>query len=408
MKEGIVADLDLFGQGIVKSDEKIYFVKNALVGEKVRFVVEKTAKRCGFGFAEKIIKSSEARILPPCPHFGVCGGCQFQHCDYDAEVDAKENHVKNTLKRIGGLETISLTPMEREGKIFGYRNKVTWHMKDGKTGFYKENSNEFLPINHCLLLAPALNEVTKYLNNEEFSKVKSAVLRCNEKGEVAIIIEGWLAKSAARNLLSSVSALISVTTEQEVFGEESFLLTLGNSRYYASPQSFFQVNTKMAKEMFDYVGEILGKERQKTLLDLYCGVGTVGIYLGDRFEKVYGIESYAPATKFARKNAKINQIDGEYFTAKAEDGLGEILNKLPKADCVIVDPPRKGLHPNVVAALLKEEIPSLVYISCDPGTLSRDLKALKESYDIVSAKPFNLFPRTGHVECVVLITRVKE
>ncbi|MDO4541905.1 MAG: class I SAM-dependent RNA methyltransferase [Bacillota bacterium] len=412
MNKGKVISLDLFGQGIIKVDGKCIFLRNALPGETVDYEITEAKRNFSYGAAKKVLAASSSRREPPCPYYGCCGGCCFQHMDYALEMKAKEEHLRNILERVGGIKTEGvLEEMDHVGAIYGYRNKVTWQIKNGKFGFYQKNSKEFLPIEKCLLLETPLQRATELLSEMDLNDGEQLSLRCNFNGEISAFYHGYLTEAQALEMRKAVPGLISIAAPEKNFDNNYFIMTLGEFRYRLEGNSFFQVNTMAAKSMLDHSAALIKRELDAAnngiLLDLYCGVGTFGIYLGDMFEKVVGIEAFVPAVADAGYNAELNGIKGEYIAAKTEASLFDLLASMGRPQVVVVDPPRAGLAKDSVNALLASESPLLLYISCDPGTLSRDLKLLSAHYQPCSIKPFNLFPRTGHVECIVLLSKVQ-
>ncbi|MEG1822658.1 MAG: class I SAM-dependent RNA methyltransferase [Clostridiales bacterium] len=408
MNKGTVESLDFFGQGIIKEDGKCIFVKNALPGEVVSYELLKNNKKFAKGETTEIEKSSAQRIDAPCPHYGVCGGCQFQHVSYEEEVKAKEDHVKNVLRRIGGFKDIPFLPMDKNTKQFAYRNKVVWHLEKGKTGFFKENSKSFLPISSCLLLEDALNEATAVIDTLDLKGIETLAMRSNEKGEIAMVIQGKIAKDEIVKIEKSCPNIHSIYVDNYIHGNKDFSISLGKIPFELSPKSFFQVNRQTAADMLDFAKEALGNDKKDVLLDLYCGVGAVGIYLADNFKNLYGIESFKEAVGYAEKNAKAQGVKAQFMAGKIENTLTEMLENINKADVVVVDPPRSGLDKKVAKTIKDYGSNEILYISCDPGTMSRDLYVLSDKYTIKTIKPFNLFPRTAHVECVVLMSRVSK
>lgn len=406
---GKTESLDFFGNGILHMDGKCCFIKNALPTEEIRFELTEEKKRFAKGHSIEICRRSPHRVAPFCPYYGSCGGCDYQHADYSLEKTAKENHVLRSLKQIGGIRDFNILPMETPEKLYGYRNHATFHMKDGKTCFYRESTHDHIEIDRCELLEPKLNEAMAQINAMTLKDATSVVLRCDNTGHLIAAIYGTKVKDfssfVGENKLFSG---IIVINEQEtrVFGEEMLCFNLDGLRFRVTFRSFFQIHTEAALNMLRYCRILLEGEQNNNLLDLYCGVGSIGQYLASENTRVYGIEIVKDAVKIAKENAKNNEIESKYIIGKTEDHLKNLLRKIPKADTVILDPPRQGLQKNTAEILNDYGADRILYISCDPASLSRDLKELSKNYRVLSAKPFNFFPRTAHVETVVLLSRV--
>lgn len=404
---GKTESLDFFGNGILHMDGKCCFIKNALPTEEIRFELTEEKRKFAKGYSIEICRRSPHRITPSCPSYGFCGGCDFQHVEYSQERIAKENHVFRTLKQIGGIRDLPFLSLETPEKIYGYRNNATFHMKDGKTCFYRENTHEHIEITHCDLLEPKLNEALCQINAMSLKDATSVVLRCDNTGHLIAVIYGTKIKDfstfVGENKLFSGMIIVNEQGTR-VFGDEKLCFDLDGLRFHATFRSFFQIHTEAALNMLRYCRILLEGEHCENLLDLYCGVGSIGQYLASANTRVYGIEVVKDAVKIARENAKNNGIEGKYIIGKTEDHLRNLLKKIPKADTVILDPPRQGLQKNTAGILNAYGAKRILYISCDPASLSRDLKELSSNYRVISTKPFDLFPRTAHVETVVMLS----
>ena len=404
MGKGIIEGLDFFGQGILREHGKCLFLKNGLPGENVEYQITVSKRNYAKGTVLKIAEESPHRVTPPCPHFGRCGGCSFQHCDEETELTAKENHVKNVLYRIGGLQDFNMLPLDRQRPMYHYRNKVTWHMRHGQTGFFIKGSKDWIPIDHCMLLAKPLSIATDDINKIGLRHSKTIMLRTNEKGELFAVINGGTCQDATK-LSTQCSLIKGVATAENIDGKMP-LITLGKYCYEVTPGSFFQINFTEMEALITFVKEhMLLPKKDGILLDLYCGVGTLGITFSKYFQEIWGIESYSEAVPVAQRNAANNGVCGHYIAAKTEDSLETLIHRIPTPHTVVVDPPRSGLAPSAAKTLSQCGAQQIIYISCDPATLSRDLKILKDNYKINLVKPFNLFPRTSHLETVVLLQK---
>lgn len=411
---GEIEGLDVFGQGILHREGKCYFIKNALPGETVQVRIFGAKKKYGRGEAEAVLAPSEGRIVPPCPYYGACGGCQFQHVNYELELRAKINHLQNALARIGGFSTLPQIDVIAAPKLYQYRRKVTWQVRKGRYGYFQEGGKTFVPIDHCLLLAEPLEAVTAVLRQRCIPGLDQAMLRCNEEGEVHLSLYGNIKDRTelAAELMGQAPSLLGIAFVNRagktyIKGSARLTQTLGEYSFRIAPQSFFQVNTAAAELLMNAVKNKI--DPGKNLLDLYCGTGAWGIFLADRFEKIYGMDVVGQAAEDARNNALINGVKAEYCQGKAEESLTQWLTDMPPLDTVLVDPPRQGLFPGVPETLSACGANRILYVSCDPATLSRDLRILcAENYSIETIIAADFFPRTAHVECAVLMSRVSE
>jgi 23S rRNA (uracil1939-C5)-methyltransferase len=313
------------------------------------------------------------------------------------------------LAKIGGCVDFVLLPFVRAQRIFAYRNQVTFHMKEGQTCFYRQATHDYVAVNRCELLEEPLNRAVDEINAMRLTEATSVFLRGDNTGHVFAAVNNGSAEKA-KELLSFSDVITGAAAVNEkgtaVYGDDTLLFDLDGIKLKTSYKSFFQVNTEMAKSMLLFVKELMGDEKQGVLLDLYCGVGSIGLYLADHFQKVYGIEIMKDAAALAAENAEANEIEAEYISGKTENRLKNLLEKVPRADVVLLDPPRQGLQKDVAKTVAAYGAEKILYISCDPASLSRDLKELTKSYRVLSAKPFDLFPRTAHVETVCLLSKL--
>ena len=384
-----VESLDFFGNGIIHDVEgKCIFVKNALPGEEVSdssLAITESKKRYSRAVISEVLQPSPHRIDVDCEYFSQCGGCQFRHCDYETEIKAKETHLRRLLGKTIGEEDVfrvffGVVPAFSRNN---YRNHAVFHMHGGKACFYRENSHDYISIRQCPLLHSELNSLLKTTNNIDNKKVKELDLRCDNTG----------------HLVSAADDNADKLLTYDICGVQLNVPANG----------FFQVNTEMAEVMLSYVKALTDEIDCRRLLDLYCGVGTIGIISGKgRDISVTGIEVVPSAVEQAQRNAQQNGIKAQYYQGKTEDELKKLLNKLLPQDMVIIDPPRQGLQNSTAKILSDYAADHLIYVSCDPATLCRDLKTLLKIYKIKSVKAFDLFPGTSHVETVVLMSRVRK
>ena len=365
-----IEKLDHYGRGITKIDDKICFVENALPNETVEIKIEKETKKYLLASTSKIIKQSKDRVTPPCPYYQICGGCNLEHLSFEKENRYKKQKVQEIMEKFAKVDK-NLVQDTIYNQPYHYRNKIILHNKNNQIGLYERKSNQIIPIEKCYLVEEKLNEEIKKIT---LSKEKDIVLRIGNKTEEIL--------NQKKNTIKSY---------------------IGSKQYQISKESFFQVNSKITEKLYDEVKEIIKNKHSKNVLDLYCGTGTISIYIHEEVNKVLGIESCKEAVEDAKENIILNKAQNcTYQLGKVEDLTKEITRKY---DTAIIDPPRKGLNKKVVDKLLEITPNTLIYISCDPVTLARDLNLLKKAYRIDYIRPYNMFPRTYHIENLVLLTK---
>lgn len=397
-----IESLDFFGNGICHYEGKCCFIKNALPHEEVYFELTEEKKKYAKGEVTEIYQPSFFRRAPACFHYGECGGCDFQHVAYEKEAEAKEKHVFRMLTQIGGCEDFQFLPLERPEKSYNYRNNVTFHMKEGKTCLYRQKTHDHIMVDHCDLLEPQLNTALRIINSLNLTDATSVVLRCDNQYHLIAVIYGNCKNdfSAILKQYPIFTGIILINEKgKKVFGDENLIFSFDGMKFTVSYQSFFQVNTEAALNMLRYCVTLLILRSHKNILDLYCGVGSIGQYLSGN-KNVYGIEIVKEAVALAKKNMEKNGLKGKYVCGKTEQKLKSLLKEVPQCDLVVLDPPRQGLQKDTAEVVANYGADTILYISCDPASLSRDLKVLQKNYKLISAKPFDLFPRTAHIETV--------
>ncbi|MEQ8176559.1 MAG: 23S rRNA (uracil(1939)-C(5))-methyltransferase RlmD [Syntrophomonadaceae bacterium] len=405
------------GQGVGRIDGKVVFVPGALPGEDVELTIGEEKKNYLRGRLSSIIEPAPERVNPPCPYFGQCGGCHYQHASYDLQVDLKTLVVEQTLQRIGGVDA-DILPCVPAVSPWRYRNKVTWHgaMVDEhwKFGYYRGESNDIMDIDRCLLVSDAMQEAGRALGRA-LRKLNSrepveAIVRESASGEIMTIVHG-IDKEAGRKLRLQVDELtdsfylfdrkgIECLQEGRAFEER-----IAGIRFGLSPLSFFQVNREQAEKLVGMVQESLELQGGEQVLDAYCGVGTLALSLAGRAKRLVGVESFPTAVEDARKNARLNGISNCRFLAGPAEQILPTLSQ--RFDAVVLDPPRAGCQPQVIKAVERMKIARVVYVSCEPSTLARDLGRFQQAgYRVRKVQPIDMFPQTYHVETVVVMSRV--
>lgn len=373
-----IEKLDHFGRGITHLNGKICFIENALPEETLEIKIQKEHKNYILADTKKIIKESNSRINPICSYANICGGCQLAHLSFDEENKYKTVKVKEIMSKYANISPSKIKDIVSDSPYF-YRNKITLHCHKKEMGLYKKKTNELIKIDKCLLLEKELNLKLPEVREKLLPETKKVTLRIgNNTKEIMTSID-------------NKTFPISITSK------------IGSKTYVISNTSFFQVNKEITYKLYEEIKDSIIKYHSKNVLDLYCGVGTISIYISDVVESVLGIESCSSAIEDAIKNKKLNTSSNTNFLlGKVEDQKEEITTKY---DTIIVDPPRSGLDKKVINKILEIKPNLIIYVSCDPMTLARDLNDLKTTYKIDEIKPYNMFPRTYHVECITVLHR---
>ena len=432
------------GQGVGRIDNFTVFVDGAIENEEVEIKIIKVYKSYGIGKLLKIVKPSPKRNTPFCEVYGRCGGCSIQHMSKDAGLEFKENLVRENLKRIGKLEDVEVFDIISMEEPFRYRNKAQYPVgtKRGEVqiGFYAKRSHDIIEGPTCGIqheLSDKIkvivkeyivdNNVSTYDETTAKGLVRHVVTRVGFKtGEVMVVLvlngknlpqKDRLIDALVSEVPEIKSIIINVNKEKTnvilgnknivIYGQDSITEYIGKLKFKISPQSFFQVNPVQTEVLYNKVLEYADLNQQDIVLDLYCGIGTISLFLCKKAKKVYGVEVVEEAVKDARENARINGVGNVEFI------VGEVEKVLPgmgvKADVVVVDPPRKGCDENLLETLVKIKPPKIIYVSCNPSTLARDLKYLSENgFKVDKAQPVDMFSWTAHVELVALMSRVED
>lgn len=390
------------GTGVGRYDNKVVFLDGGVIGDVVEVEIESENKRFYRGRIVDILRPSHNRELPLCPYFHSCGGCTFLNVEEYYVNEWKEKRVEKALNKIG----IKEKPEELiKLNSLNYRNNIQLKVEEGKLGFYSKKTNSLVPIKECLIAREEINEVIKLLKDINLQGIDQVQIRCNFKGDTMVIVEGRVSPEIISALYEKVSSLYEKRVRKftHVFGEKYLEEEIEDLKFLLGPGSFFQVNHKVMNEMY-FVGltKLKIKEEDK-ILDLYSGIGTLTLLAARKAKEVTGVEYVEEATDLARKNTELNAMDNATFICgKAE----EVIEKLEGFNKVIVDPPRKGMDKKVVGKIIDMKPESILYISCNPDTLARDVQILtQEGYEVETVTPADMFPRGPHVESVVLMSR---
>lgn len=440
-----IVDLGDAGEGIGKYENFAVFVEDTVPGDKVLVKITKAKKSFAKGQVIKLIKESELRQEAPCKYFQECGGCQIQNIKYENQLKLKENKVSNIIKRIGGFTGVVINPIIGMENSFRYRNKGAFVVSkvDGKVviGLYKKKSHEVIPVDDCLIQDEKVKDILEgvkkhiikfdvkvYNRKNNSGLVRNVVVRKSEAtGEYMVIIvtngsKLPMSKVLAKTLVEENDKIVSVYQNinkkhsSEILGEDSKLLfgqekiidEIDGLKFEISPLSFYQVNSVQTEKLYKKALEYCNLSSEELVIDLYSGIGTISLLLAREAKEVIGIESVKPAVVDARQNAKINNIENvRFMRAKAEDKLPELVKDGFKPEVIVLDPPRVGCDKKVLDAILEVKPEKIVYVSCKPSTLARDLKILCESgeYTLEEVTPVDMFGHSAHVETVVKLIK---
>ena len=453
-----IEDIGVNGEGIGKVDGYTLFIKDAVIGDRVEAKVMKAKKNYGYARLMKILEPSEARVQPRCAFARKCGGCQIQEMSYEQQLAFKERKVRGNLERIGGFAPELLDrvtdPAVGMDEPFGYRNKAQFPFgtdREGNpvTGFYAGRTHDIIANTDCALGVPVNREILEiilafmkeYRIPSYDEKTGQGLLRhvlirygfTTKEIMVCFVVNGSSIPHVDELIrrLCGIEGMTSITLSpntrqtnvimgdsyQILWGQGYITDYIGNVRYQISPLSFYQVNPVQTEKLYSLALEYADLKGGETVWDLYCGIGTISLFLAQRAGQVYGVEIVPQAIEDARRNAGINGIENaEFFVGKAEEVLPEYYEKYARehvgesarADVIVVDPPRKGCDEALLETIVKMQPERVVYVSCDSATLARDLKVLcGAGYELEKVRPVDMFPMTVHVETVALLSKLK-
>ncbi|MEE1030730.1 MAG: 23S rRNA (uracil(1939)-C(5))-methyltransferase RlmD [Ruminococcus sp.] len=445
-----IEDMGHEGEGIGKVDGYTVFVKDAVIGDTVQAKIMKTKKNYGYARLMEIIESSPDRTEPLCPYARQCGGCQIQALSYEKQLEYKNNKIRNNLIRIGGFseEELHMEPIIGMEVPFYYRNKAQFPVGTDKednlvTGFYAGRTHTIINNRKCYLGVDVneqiLNIVLDYMKKYNVSAydetthkglVRHVLIRYGFQSKeimVCLVVNGnrLPAADALVSELCTIEGMTSISMNinkektnvilgrevKTLWGQSYITDKIGNVSYQISPLSFYQVNPVQTEKLYGKALEFAGLEGNETVWDLYCGIGTISLFLAQKAKQVYGVEIVPAAIEDAKRNAALNGFtNAEFFVGKAEEVLPEKYEKEGiYADVIVVDPPRKGCEESVLDTMVKMQPKRIVYVSCDSATLARDLKYLRErGYQVERVVGCDMFPQSVHVETVVLLSQHRD
>lgn len=440
-----IIDLTNQGLGVGKVEGFTIFVEGGLPGDELIAEIKKTKKNFAEAKAVEIKNPSSKRQISECKYYKNCGGCQLHELDYRAQLDIKTNMVKDAIERIGKLEDVKINPTIGMETPFRYRNKGMFKVgeKEGNIsiGYFKNKSHEVVDIEECIIQDEVVDKVLKIVkeymekyNVQAYNKktnkgtIRDIVTRKAKDGSTMVIIvttsEKLPYKDELIKSLKTVKEVVSIyqninkkktpvvlgNKNIKLYGEEKIVDYIDKFKFYISPNSFFQVNPIQTEVLYKKALEYLDLSGEETVFDLYCGIGTISLFISEKAKSVYGVEIVSDAIKDAKENAKLNNAKNiEFIEGKSEEIAPKLLKEGIKADKIVVDPPRKGCDEKLLETIVKIKPETVVYVSCNPSTLARDLKYLDENgYKVMEVQPVDMFPWTVHVECVVLMSRVEK
>ena len=432
-----VIDYGANGEGIAKINGYTIFIMGALKGEKCKIHILKVLKTHAFAKVIQLIEKSSKRVEPDCSTFNKCGGCDLRHIAYSETLKIKQEKVQNLVNKMLKNKVKVNETVGMENPTF-YRNKAIYPVtQDKKVGIFAKRSHNIIPINECKIQTKISQEISKYIldnwkdsiYDEETGKglLRNIMVREGFKTDEIMLV---LVQNGEKNVFETNSKLkienvtkefpkiktivINVNTEKTnvvlsrkniiIYGDGTITDRLGNYEFKISPNSFYQVNPIQTEKLYNLAIEGAKLKKDDILCDLYCGIGTIGIFASKYVKKVYGVEIVEEAIKDAKQNAEINNVDNiEFIQGDVEVAFNKMLDNGVKPSVVIVDPPRKGLDSKTVQNLCNLKLDRLVYVSCNPATLMRDLQVLEDVYKIGSITPVDNFCYSSHIECVAVL-----
>ncbi|QST00393.1 MULTISPECIES: 23S rRNA (uracil(1939)-C(5))-methyltransferase RlmD [Pontibacillus] len=437
-------DLTHEGNGVGKVDGYPLFVPYALPGETGKVKVIKVKKNFGFGKLLDVTEASQDRVDPPCPVYVQCGGCQLQHMSYQMQLDMKQNQVKNAMHKIAHLSDVPVHPTIGMEDPWYYRNKVQIPVgQDGdrlKAGFYRKRSHDIIEMDTCMIqdehnnrMVEAVRRIAEKYGIEAYNEEKHrGVLRHimvrtgQTTGDVMVVMVTRTkqlpyaeqiveeiretypnVKSIVHNVNSKKTNVILGDKTTVLYGDDYIVDRIGDIEFKISPKSFYQVNPVQTKKLYDQALAYADLKGHETVIDAYSGIGTISLFLAQQAKKVYGVEIVAPAVTDAKKNAKLNGMDNaEFFVGEAEKVFPWWKSQGLDPDVIVVDPPRKGCDEELLKAMIEMQPEKIVYVSCSPSTLARDLRILEDGgFETQEVQPVDMFPQTGHIENVAWLKR---
>lgn len=437
-----IIDINHLGQGVGKLSEFVVFVDKAVTGDLVKAQITEIKKSFALAKTIEILESSPHRVDSPCENFEICGGCQTLTLSYEEQLKYKKNSVINSLKKSSlDMEGIIIYDTIGMDNPYRYRNKTAFSVGKNKgkiqIGTYEQSSHQLVDLDTCLLQDKVADNILKNTKNilEKYKinpydkrtkngTIKHIVIRTNKDKEVMLIIvtnteelpnankiveELIKAESKIKTIVQNINnkntSVILGFKNKTLYGSGTIIDYIDNLQFVISPHTFFQVNSVQTEKLYEKAIEYAQLAKEDTCFDLYCGIGTISLMAARKSKKVYGVEIVEQSIRDAERNAKVNNIENtEFFTGKVEEVLPKLHKKGIKADVIIIDPPRKGCEKEVLEVIKNISPKRVVYVSCNPATLGRDLKILQDyGFKIEKIQPVDMFCHSTHIECVILM-----
>ena len=414
-------DMSVDGQGIARAGELVVFVKGLIKGEIADVKITAEKKNYSFGIIDRLIKESPFRRKSECPIAYKCGGCDYRHINYDYQLELKKDVLISTLR---DRDVADIIPADDP---FYYRNKVQIPVRDHKMGFYRRYSNDIVEFGDCYIESEKANRIFKdlkqyLLENGLDQDIRHIIIKhamLTDEVMLGLVVRSYDTdytytaeyicnrypeiRSCILNLNDAETNVILGKEERLLYGRDHIFDEFDGIRVKLSLKSFYQVNRDQMIKLYTKVRELSGADENSDILDLYCGIGTISLFMARSVRHVTGVEIVEAAVNNARDNAKINGIkNAEFILADAGKDMDEYIRD---KDVVILDPPRKGISRELISSLINNKVPRIVYVSCNPATLARDLKLFEEYYVISTVYPVDMFPFTVHTECVTALSR---
>ena len=446
-----ISDLAFGGRGISRLNDLVFFVKDAIPGQIVIAKISKIKKKYVEAYNIETLKDSTDQVDPACEHFDWCGGCTTQQLDYQKQLQYKQKQISDILNKIGGSKDLDINPIIGCEKTFFYRNKMEytfsgspWYIEDESyddviIGLHvPKRFDKILNINKCHINHELFNDILQISKNVAVKEkmvpydvrkhtgfLRFLVIRIGvhtDEVMVNLVTAGYKPKiikplvDALVDKLPNITSIVNTINTKKsniasgssklLYGKKFINEKIGDYTFKISANSFFQTNSYQVKTLYDYIIKTSDFKKSDVVYDLYCGTGTIGIYIAESVKQVYGIEIVEDAIEDAKINAQINSINNiNFYCGDLKDVLGsDAMDNIEKPTTIIVDPPRPGLHPNTVKNLIKLSPEKIIYVSCNPATMARDIEMLvSEKYMIKDLQPIDMFPHTPHVECVTTL-----
>lgn len=439
-----IIDINNDGMGVGRYEGFTFFVEGGILGDKVLVKIEELKKRFGIGRTLEILEKSPYRMESKCEYFPQCDGCQFHNFKYEKQLELKRDMVKSNLERIGKIKDVIVNDTIGMNYPYRYRNKAEFKIgENNNIGYFKRGTHDLIPIDKCIIQYKIVDEIISlvkeymkkykvegYNNRTKKGIIKNLIIRTTKDKKVMIVIITKGEKlpykeqlieiltdkqltsasivSIYQNINSKDTSVVLGHRDIKLYGKDKIVDYIGEYNFLISPKSFFQVNHIQTEVLYNKVVEYLNLNGDETVVDLYCGIGTIALYISKYAKKVYGVEVVKDAIDDANANLKINNVKNvEFIQGKSEDVLPKIISKGISIDVIVVDPPRKGLDKSLIGSITKANPKKIVYVSCNPSTLARDVGYLEEKgYKVEEVQPVDMFPMSTHVECIVKIKKL--